>query len=348
MSKETYDWLNTQVLIGMTAERGFAWHHKQSAQGVEPNHYPGPIPIEDVQRRLFDWNPVKMPIYIQVPCAADEATGIDAEGNPFRTVQVEDRCAVAPDDDPTCVLGVFKSTYQPHPYSPWLLDNVGAILDSELVISSAGLLRKRGVAWVEVSVPKTITTPEGVEFRPNFLAATSLDGTLSTTFARTITNTRCDNTMGAALLEKGQKIKIRHSKYSNLKIVQAREALEIVFEMADDFAVQVAELCNTTVSEGDWAKFLDELTPLPVEDGRGKTVALKKREELNQLWDHDSRVNPWKGTAYGAVQAVNTHAHHVVPTRGDTSRVERNQFAAITGAFDTLDQGTLDKLTAVL
>jgi len=51
-------------------------------------------------------------------------------------------------------------------------------LDDNLSISSAGLLRNR-VAWVEVSVPDNITTPEGVVFRPNPLATTSFDGSLA-------------------------------------------------------------------------------------------------------------------------------------------------------------------------
>ena len=46
------------------------------------------------------------------------------------------------------------------------------ILDDDLSISSAGLLRGGAVAWVEVSVPESITTPEGVVFRPNLLATT--------------------------------------------------------------------------------------------------------------------------------------------------------------------------------
>ena len=55
------------------------------------------------------------------------------------------------------------------------------ILDDNLSISSAGLLRNR-VAWVEVSVPDNITTPEGVVFRPNPLATTSFDGSLATSY----------------------------------------------------------------------------------------------------------------------------------------------------------------------
>src|SRR4051812_27378817 len=55
MSGETLQHLNTQTLIGNTEHRGTAWHYRADLQAGEPNHYPGPIPIGDVRRRLFGW-----------------------------------------------------------------------------------------------------------------------------------------------------------------------------------------------------------------------------------------------------------------------------------------------------
>jgi hypothetical protein len=53
MSRETLQHLNTNTLIGNTDHRGTAWHDRVDLQTDEPNHYPGPIPIADVRRRLF-------------------------------------------------------------------------------------------------------------------------------------------------------------------------------------------------------------------------------------------------------------------------------------------------------
>ena len=55
MTRETLQHLNTNTLIGMTSQRGTAWHYRAEEQGEETNHYPGPIPVEDVERRLFHW-----------------------------------------------------------------------------------------------------------------------------------------------------------------------------------------------------------------------------------------------------------------------------------------------------
>ena len=64
MSNETITWLNQNTLIGFTDNRGNAWHYKQAAQGQEPNHYPQAIPVEDVRRRLFNWQAVSRPLFV--------------------------------------------------------------------------------------------------------------------------------------------------------------------------------------------------------------------------------------------------------------------------------------------
>ncbi len=74
-----------------------------------------------------------------------------------------------------------------------LLTTVADLLDDDLVNSSAGLLRGGAIAWVEVAMPDTIATPEGVAFRPNLLATTSFDGSIATTDKRTVPITVCDN-----------------------------------------------------------------------------------------------------------------------------------------------------------
>lgn len=55
MSRETLNWLNTNTLIGFTDKLGHAWHWRAQEQDGTSNHYPGPIPVTDVQDRVFGW-----------------------------------------------------------------------------------------------------------------------------------------------------------------------------------------------------------------------------------------------------------------------------------------------------
>lgn len=350
MSAETIDWLNTNTLIGATDQRGNAWHYRAVRDGEESNHYPGAIPVGDVERRLFHWEAVKVPVFAEFPATIDTADKINDDGTFARQLQIPGMVAIARSDNQH-VFKVFTDGYEIHQYREWLLGTVSNLLGDTLVITSAGLLRQGGQAWVEVSVPETIHDEKtGFAFRPNLLAATSLDGTLATTFARTINATVCDNTMAANLAEAvNQRVKVRHSKYSGFRQDEVREALSIVTQTADDFTLALHTLTEQTVTDRQWFKFLDVWAPLPQDkkEGRAHTIAERKRDELTSTYRNDKRVSDWTGTAWGVVQAVNTWQHHIAQVRG-AERTDRNQEAAILGKFEKLDGDVVRTLTGVL
>ena len=74
MSKESLQWLNTNTLIGCTDKRGTAWHWRAQEQGDRSNHYPGAIPVADVQDRLFSWQAESRRLAVELPAAVVDAT----------------------------------------------------------------------------------------------------------------------------------------------------------------------------------------------------------------------------------------------------------------------------------
>lgn len=322
MSRETHQWLSENVLVGFTEKRGTAWHYREG----DDNHYVGAVPVEDVLTRLFNWQPLEVP----------EQWTFDG-----KLVTGKDKVILR--SDTGAKMGTFTQGYRPHPYPEWLVDNVGTLLDDDLAIGSAGLLSGGAVAFVSVEVPENITTPEGVEFRPNLLAATSFNGSLATTYKRVNTVIVCDNTLDTGLGEKGQQIKRRHSSKSlDGKVQAARDALEIVYATADDFAAEVARLSAVKVSDQVWDDIVKHLTT-PDEDAskRSVTMATNKAEALHTLWTSDDRVTPWHGTAFGAVQALNTYAHHVQTVKG-AERAERNLLNAVKGVTGQADRENVE------
>lgn len=332
MSTETTEWLNQNVLIGMTDKRGNAWHYKASDQGDEPNHYAGAIPIEDVRRRLFFWKATKEPMFV---------TGVD--GDPKR---VPSRVAICRDDT-FDVLGVVSPTYQPHQYDEWLLTSVANLLDDDLVIGSAGLLKGGAIAWTQVEMPENCKVAD-VEFRPNLLATTSFNGSIATTYKRTVTVVVCDNTRNAALREHGQEISIRHTSKSHLRLGDARSALSIVHQMADAFSKEIEALLSVKVSDVQFDKFVTAHVPINDEESKQAiSRAENTRMEFFNLWQNDVRVAPWRGTGFGVLQAVNTHRQHLRPTRGDTMLVERTMMDSLTGKTEIADRKATELLYAL-
>lgn len=355
MSQETTKWLNTMTLIGNTDQRGNAWHYRADDQDGEPNHYPGPIPVDDVRRRLFGWQAVPRRVGVEFPADFDTMTHLGDNDAPMRWVVQNDRKAITPDDS-DLVLGMFKDGYEPHQYSRWLVENVATILDDTLSISSAGLLRNRAVAWVEVSVPETIRTPQGVEFRPNLLACTSFDGSLSTTYKRTVQLTVCDNTMAAALGERGQTVKVKHSRNSMGRIGDVREALAMVHQTAATFSRDIERLVAQPVSRTQFRQVLDVMVPIEAAaSNRARSIVRDKRHTLGRLYQYDVRVEPWTGTAFGVVQAFNTWHHHEqngLPAGSRSSKIraraDRNALRAVTGETERNDAAVLEVLADVL
>ena len=350
MSRETMTTLNTLQLVGFTDQRGRAWHYRTDEQGSEPNHYAGAIPAADVIRRLFHWEPLSVPLTVTLPADVESMTGLDDNGMPIRSIIVPDRQAIVRPDT-AHVLGVFKGGYQPHSYREWLLEAVSTILGDTLQIGSAGLLREGAVAYVSVEATENMTTPEGEEFRPHLLACTSLDGTVATTYKRVVTRVVCDNTLAVARAEAGTSYKVKHTRNSAVRLADARAAVGIVENLAEDYAAEVKALCEQTVTDRQWYAFLDSYVPMVKDgkplDGRSRTMAENKRDSLARLYRHDARVAPWAGTAWGVRQAVNTHGQHEGIVRG-ASRAERNMINTINGTVEDTDNEAMSVLNRIL
>lgn len=357
MSAETDHWLNTMTLIGHTEQRGSkAWHYRAelqeefiSASGKRyfGNHYPGAIPIEDVRDRLFNWEPESRPVAVPV--------SFDSEGVPTDWMEIAGKQAIVPSDDPHHVFGIFSESYLAHGYDEWLVGNVAELLtggpndglsfDETLGIASAGLLKERAIAWVELSLPKTFTTPEGVAFRPYLLATTSLDGTVATTYGRKTNLVVCDNTWAGAMKEKGLTYKRKHTRYSGGKMEQdrAREALSLINESIDDVEREIRKLTSIEVTREQFDNIVkglvnpDQGKPL---SKTGETLAAKKTEQITAMYLNDERVSPWNGTAFGVVQAFNTWSQHEKPVRGNTILAERNMVDAVKGNVEKEDNVT--------
>jgi phage/plasmid-like protein (TIGR03299 family) len=354
MTAEKLEDLRSNTRIGFTAKRGTAWHYRVGDPTSARNHYEDAVPLEAVLD-LLSWDAVSCRLRVEMP---DSVPVPGVEIMPGQTVAdpewphpvVDGRQAIVRSDTGT-VLGIFTDGYEIHQYRDWLVARVSNILGDTLAIGSAGLLKSGAQAWVSIEVPENITTPEGVEFRPNLLACTSHDGSLATTYKRTVTNVVCDNTMSAGLAETGQQLKIKHSKYSKLRINEARDALAMVHAVADDFMAEVAALTRLDVSDKAWSMFLDSHASLQDKGvdkvGRARTIALNEREALTQLWNSDNRVSPWRNTGWGVVQAVNTFEHHIKAVR-NVNRSERNMSNAVTGKTDASDRATVGELMAVL
>jgi len=332
MSAESLEHLNTQVLVGYTEKRGTAWHHRQGLQGTEPNHYTGAIPVDDVKRRLFSWQAVSMPMHITTPDGYE--------------IDVPNRQAIVRNDT-WQVLGVPSKSYQPHQYDEWLLTQVGNLLDDDLQIGSAGILKNGAIGWVQIEMPEN-SVAAGVEYRPHLLATTSFNGEIATLYKRTCTIVVCDNTRNQALREESDQISVRHTSQSHLRLADARTALSIVHTLDADFATEIEHLMAMSVTDRHFDRFMSVLVPSHDGDSlQSQTRAQNIRSTMRDMWQTDDRCAPFRGTGFGALQTVNTWRQHVKPTRSGRSMIERTMMDTLTGQTEIADRQAVEMLMAV-
>lgn len=334
MSAETITHLNRNTLIGYTEKRGNAWHYRASEQGAEPNHYPGAIPVGDLQRRLFHWKPLEA----EITATVLTDTGVLTVTDPTR------KAIVRPDTG--TVLGVHARGYAIHDYIESLVTNVENILDADLAVGSAGLLKGGAVGWVQVEMADTLEV-KGVEFRPFLTAVTSLDGSIATKYLTGAQVVVCDNTLSVAQGTADTVFKIKHTSRSIGRLSDARQALGIVHRVEAAFQAQVETLVAQTVTDAKFREWAAAYT-FPGKDATPRSVRAAERwaGELWAMWSADERVSPWRGNAFGVVQAANTHLHHAGVVR-NAPRSERNVERFITGFLAAEENKVLAALAAV-
>lgn len=336
MSMESMSWLANNVLVGNTAERGEAWHITSGvdSQG-RPNHFDGPIPHERVTE------------LIDVPLVSGTVSVTIIGDDGVTTVQAPDRQGIVRADTGD-VLGIHSARYEIHGYREWLYDTLNNLADGGLNLESAGLLRRGARAWVQATLPDHLEIA-GDTLRPFIVAASSCDGSIASQWRLGMTRVVCDNTLASSLGESLPALKVRHTSKSLAKVSNIKAALGLLHKAADEMSMEADALMNTSVSDAQWQAFLDAHVG-EHQEGETKnraTIIDRDRDALTLLWTKDERVSPWNGTAWGVVQAVNTHAHHVQHVRGAT-RQERNFEAMVMGSRDSLDNGTLQTLNRVL
>ncbi len=345
---------NVIAVIGNTDKRS-TWIGKND--GNLPT-YPGPIPVTEVERLLFDWEAISVPTGNCIPVHGTDADlwlrAKTGQLVPHKFVLTEGAQGIVRSDT-HAELGRHSSRYKMHDYKGWLIRKVSNILGDTLSILSAILMQGGARAAVEIGLDETMHDSEsGMDFWPYLLAVTSLDGSLATTYSAFNRLLRCDNQFG--LIRKdardaGRQYKIKHTSNSDseAQIAGARHALGMLEQSALGITDFIHSLIPVKVTRPQWVEVMDIIMPPAPEDApkRVKTGVENRREMLDSVYTSNPMAAPWNGNAWGAVQAYDTYMHHFSSVHGAT-RLERVYERSIAGKFAEGDRRMVDALSTVL
>lgn len=360
MSKETIEWLNENTMLGNINDKqkwaANGWGLFDDAtqtfkawwdNGGFQNGYPGPIPVEEVERVLFNWSPVEAPIFLRVPCSEADSDGMDGTGQHFLWVPDQEHKAIMHPNTHHVFNYFGTDSYKVHEYNEWLVKGPATLVDSELGINSAGLLRQGGQAYVNLSLPEEVTTASGFSHRTSIMASTSIDGSLATKFQIVELIALCDNSMSMASDGARATFKVKHSSRSIGKLQTARDALGLIYKNSEEFDKFIDGLASIDVTDRQFADIVNNLVVIPEPEGlkgiggkpanqRAITIAERKQGELYNLYTKDPRAAKWNGTLLGVYQAANTWNEHF--RSNNENGVERLMAGTLNGTFAKMDQ----------
>jgi phage/plasmid-like protein (TIGR03299 family) len=329
----------------MEGKHGKPWWSNPQTDNPE-NHFDGPIPIEAIMK-LFGFDVNMSRVWVE-----------DKDGTLFLADKF---LACVPDNDQR-VFGIHSDSFsvRGHQLREWLVEGPAKVINGTVGVSNAGLIDEGAQAWVNISTPEEWKTVQGVDFRPQLLWTTAFDGTIPSTVIENEVLSVCDNTRRMALRSTSALVyRVKHTKNSHFKLDDAKAALHLLEANANAFADEIRVLCECSVTEAQFDAFMSQLVPLPEQkkeldvnkrdySTRSATIAANKRQALNELYRLDGRVEPWKGTAFGVLQMVNTYNQHIATQRNAEHRALRNMQNVITGKSASADNDALAMLQKVL
>lgn len=325
------------TLVSKAAQDGReSWWSDGSQEAID-SHYDGFIPQADVENKLLSWEPLTAPVQATVQVDDMElATGMDSDGNPIRTINIDNKLAIIRSDTME-VIGVNGDKFVIHDYSNLVNDTVNHLTGETLGIVSAGLLRNGGQMWLQVAHEMTTRDDmTGIDFKSYIGVHSSLDGSIATQFGIETVLAVCENTVRLARGSATNTFKRKHTVNSSFTISDVSEAMGLIERKDEAFVSELHYLAEMEVTDKQLELFLDQWAPLPDENGRGRTRAENKRDKFLDLYRNNDMCSDWQGTGFGVLQTANTFEHYLSEIRGG-DRAQRIREQILSGKMGEKD-----------
>jgi len=178
---------------------------------------------------------------------------------------------------------------------------------------SAGSLDEGRKVFATMVVERPLVI-EGDAHIPYLVLASSHDGSMATRALLSPVRVVCMNTLRLAMAQSHRTFTIRHTASAPSRIEEARRALGLSFQYYDAFEEEVRELMAQAVTDKEFDKLVETIWPIDLENLKGNRN-VSKRETVKSILMADPTVAPWRGTAWGALNAFNTYDQWHSPVR---------------------------------
>lgn len=105
-------------------------------------------------------------------------------------------------------------------------------------------------------------------------------------------------------------VRVRHTRNAGTRIKEAVQILGLRNKQAEQLAQQGEWLVDQTMSDGEFATFMESLMPIQEDDTPAATMTGARREQVSKVYFDAPNLEPIRGTRWGALQAVLEYSDH--------------------------------------
>lgn len=241
-------------------------------------------------------------------------------------VQAPTHYATVRDSDNSC-LGVVGNRYTPIQNSE-AFDFMDALVDSgEAKYETAGSLANGKIVWILMRLDELQENSfQADSIIPYVLLSNSHDGSSALKVTMTPVRVVCQNTLRMALNKASQQFSMRHTSGITGKVQQARDTLGFVAKYYDEFQREVEQLINQEVTSSQFNDIVEKLFPRPSDEDMEKPRTANNYElvvsNVTKNWNGELH----KGTAWGAINAINSYELWQQKVRGNKLERQASKF----------------------
>lgn len=232
------------------------------------------------------------------------------------------------------VLGVVSDRYK-------VCQNADAFAFTDNLIGggvryeTAGSLSGGRKIWLLAKLPDTEIVGDKTE--PYLCFTNSHDGGGAIRVCMTPIRVVCNNTLNLALNGAKRTWAARHTGDLQMKLAEAHRCLDMAGKYMERLGVYADQLANTSVSEDEIQKILSEMFPLKEDaSDREKNNVKAIKDEYMVCWFAPDLIK-FRGTAWGAINAMSDMVSHNAPRR-QTANYRENNWGRIMDGHAMMDK----------
>lgn len=203
------------------------------------------------------------------------------------------------------------------------------LIGGDVHYETAGSLQGGKRIWLLAKLPSKIIVGDEVE--PYLCFTNSHDGTGAIRACMTPVRVVCNNTLNLALATAKRQWSTKHVGDIEAKMAEARSVLEFSEEYMAAMNLHAEKLAATKVSTADMQEVLNEMFPTKEDDSECKKRNAAKAKEEIMVCYYAPDLENFRGTAWGAVNAISDFATHNQPRRNTENYRENNWGRVIDG-----------------